>query len=75
MKYYIIKLIDPGSSKITVVRAIKDTTYLGLKSAKYVVDNAPVRVMATANRTVARNLAKALREANAEITSTITNYT
>ena len=59
MKYYIIKLIDPGQNKLRVIKAMKDNTFLGLKSAKHVVDNAPIRVMATANRTVARNLAKA----------------
>ena len=71
MKYYKVKLVEIGPNKLQVIKAIVNHTYFGLKSAKVLSERTPVTLCMTTYRTTARNLAKALREAGAEIKSTI----
>ena len=75
MKVYKITLIDVGPAKLHIVKAIKDNTPYGLHTSKMIVNRSmPSNVILTQNRTKARKLAKALREARATVKSTIQTY-
>ena len=72
MKYYKIRLIDPGSSKLTIIKTIKSTLFhMSLRHCKNLIDDTPSTILLTPNRTEARKLAKTLREKGATIKSTI----
>lgn len=74
MKYYKIRLINPGPSKLYIIKTIKDTLFhMSLRHCKNLIDDAPSTILLTPNRTEARDLAKALRKEGATIKSTIHN--
>jgi len=56
-----------GSSKLKVVKLVKELTGLGLKEAKELVDSAPKPVKEAMPKDEAENLKKSLEEAGAEV--------
>ncbi len=57
----------PGSSKLAVVKLVKELTSLGLKEAKELVDGAPKPVKEQVTKDEAESLKKQLEEAGAEV--------
>jgi len=56
-----------GSSKLAVVKLVKELTGLGLKEAKGVVDSAPAPVKEAVSKDEAEGIKKSLEEAGAEV--------
>ena len=63
-----VVLVDAGSSKINVIKAVRDFTGLGLKEAKDVVDGAPKVVKEGASKEEAEDIKKKLEEVGAKVT-------
>lgn len=62
-----VVLESAGSSKIKVVKAVREATGLGLKEAKEVVDNAPKAVKEGISKEDAEELKSQLEEAGATV--------
>ena len=62
-----VVLVDAGSSKIGVIKVVREITGLGLKEAKEVVDNAPKAVKEGVSKDDADAISKKLTEAGAEV--------
>ena len=62
-----VVLVDAGSSKIGVIKAVREITGLGLKEAKEVVDNAPKAIKEGVSKDDAEALKTKLTEAGAEV--------
>ena len=62
-----VELTSAGSSKIKVVKAVKEATGLGLKDAKELVDNAPKVI----KEGIAKEEAEKLKEALEEVGATV----
>ena len=60
-------LKSAGAAKLGVVKAVKESTGLGLKEAKEIVDKAPVAVKEKVSKAEAEALKAALEEAGAEV--------
>ena len=60
-------LTAAGSSKLAVVKLVKELTGLGLKEAKGIVDSAPAAVKEGITKDEAEGLKKSLEEAGAEV--------
>ncbi|PQJ69610.1 MULTISPECIES: 50S ribosomal protein L7/L12 [Polaribacter] len=60
-------LTAAGSSKLAVVKLVKELTGLGLKEAKGIVDSAPAAVKEGISKDEAEGLKKSLEEAGAEV--------
>ena len=60
-------LVSAGQSKIHVVKAVKESTGLGLKEAKDLVDAAPKAIKEGVSKEEAEALKAALEEAGAEV--------
>lgn len=58
---------DAGSSKIQVIKVVKEATGLGLKEAKAIVDAAPKAVKEGVSQDEANELKTALQEAGATV--------
>ena len=72
MKYYKVKLMESGPSKLSIIKIVKETLYrMTLRHCKNLVDNPPSSILLTSDRTEARNLTTTLRKAGATIKSTI----
>lgn len=56
-----------GSSKLAVVKLVKELTGLGLKDAKDIVDSAPKAVKEAVSKDEAEGIKKSLEEAGAEV--------
>jgi large subunit ribosomal protein L7/L12 len=56
-----------GSSKLAVVKLVKELTGLGLKDAKDLVDNAPSPIKEGVSKDEAEGLKSSLEEAGAEV--------
>ena len=56
-----------GSTKLAVVKLVKELTGLGLKEAKGIVDSAPAAVKEGVTKDEAEGLKKSLEEAGAEV--------
>ncbi|MGF1926368.1 MAG: ribosomal protein bL12, partial [Bacteroidia bacterium] len=56
-----------GAQKLQVVKVVKESTGLGLKEAKDIVDGAPGMVKEGVSKDEAEALKKALSEAGAEV--------
>jgi large subunit ribosomal protein L7/L12 len=56
-----------GSSKLAVVKLVKELTGLGLKDAKGIVDSAPAAIKEGVSKDEAEGLKNALEEAGAEV--------
>ncbi|MEG1362975.1 MAG: 50S ribosomal protein L7/L12 [Clostridia bacterium] len=62
---YNVVLKDAGSTKIAVIKVVKEATGLGLKEAKDIVDKAPTTVKENLPTEEAEKLVAALKEAGA----------
>ncbi|RQM85104.1 50S ribosomal protein L7/L12 [Staphylococcus xylosus] len=62
-----VELTSAGSSKIKVVKAVKEATGLGLKDAKELVDGAPKVVKEALPKEEAEQLKETLEEAGATV--------
>lgn len=62
-----VVLKSAGSSKINVIKAVREITGLGLKEAKALVEEAPKAVKEGASKDEAEELKKKLTEAGAEV--------
>ncbi|WP_291724617.1 50S ribosomal protein L7/L12 [Bernardetia sp.] len=60
-------LKSAGSSKLAVVKLVRELTGLGLKEAKELVDTAPKPIKEAAPKAEADDMAKRLQEAGAEV--------
>ncbi len=60
-------LKSAGSSKLAVVKLVKELTGLGLKDAKGIVDSAPKAVKEAVSKDEAEGIKKSLEEAGAEV--------
>ena len=64
---YDVVLIDAGSQKVAVIKAVKDITNLGLGEAKALVDGAPKTILEKAKTEDAEAAKKKLEEAGATV--------
>ena len=62
-----VVLKSAGSSKINVIKAVREITGLGLKEAKAVVDGAPKTVKEAVSKDDAEAMKTKLEEAGAEV--------
>ncbi len=62
-----VVLVDPGASKMPVIKLVKEITGLGLKEAKELVDNAPKTVKEAVATADAEELKKKLEDAGAKV--------
>ena len=62
-----IVIKSPGSSKLAVVKLVKEMTGLGLKEAKELVDGAPKAIKEGAPKDEAESLKAKLEDAGAEV--------
>lgn len=62
-----VELTDAGSSKIKVIKVVREATGLGLKDAKAVVDGAPKVVKEAASKEDAEELKAQLEEVGASV--------
>ena len=63
-----VVLVDAGSSKIGVIKVVREITGLGLKEAKAVVEEAPKAVVEGVNKEKADEVKAKLEEAGAAVT-------
>ena len=64
---FTVVLKEAGSSKLAVVKAVKELTGLGLKEAKDLVDAAPSNIKEGVTKDEAEGLKKSLEEAGAVV--------
>ena len=62
-----VVLADIGGNKISVIKAVRDLTGLGLKEAKELVEGAPSPVKEGVNKEVAEEAKAKLEEAGAKV--------
>ena len=62
-----VVLVDAGSSKIGVIKVVREITGLGLKEAKEVVENAPKAIQEGVAKDKAEEIKAKLEEAGAEV--------
>ena len=62
-----VVLAEVGSTKLQVVKAVKEACGLGLKEAKELVDGAPDTIKEGLSKDEAENLKKAIEEAGAKV--------
>lgn len=65
---FTVELTDAGSSKINVIKAVREITGLGLKEAKDLVEGAPSAVKEEVSKEEAEEIKKKLEEAGAKVT-------
>ncbi len=63
-----VEITNAGGNKISVIKAIREFTPIGLKEAKDLVDAAPKVVKEGVNKEEAENMKKKLEEAGATVT-------
>ncbi|MEI8361476.1 MAG: 50S ribosomal protein L7/L12 [bacterium] len=63
-----VEITDAGASKISVIKAVREVTELGLKEAKDLVDAAPKVVKAGVKKEEAESIKAKLEEAGAKVT-------
>jgi len=63
-----VELSDVGSNKISVIKAVREITQLGLKDAKDMVDSAPKVIKEDVKKEEAEEIKKKLEEAGAKAT-------
>ncbi|XRX42590.1 MAG: 50S ribosomal protein L7/L12 [Buchnera aphidicola (Eriosoma harunire)] len=56
-----------GKNKVSVIKAVRSTTSLGLKEAKDLVESAPIMIKENVNKDDANNLKQILETAGAEV--------
>ena len=63
-----VELVSAGSSKVKVIKVVKDITGLGLKDAKALVDGAPSNVKEDVKEDEANDIKAKLEEVGASVT-------
>ena len=63
-----VVLVDAGSSKIGVIKVVREITGLGLKEAKETVESAPKAIKEGASKEEAEEIKAKLEEAGAAVT-------
>ena len=63
-----VELVSAGSSKVKVIKAVREITGLGLKEAKELVDNAPKVLKEAVSKAEAEEMKAKLEEQGAEVT-------
>ena len=64
---FTVVLAEAGANKVSVIKAVRELTGLGLKEAKDLVDGAPKPVKEGVNKDEAEKLKKQLEEAGATV--------
>jgi len=64
---FYVMLLDAGANKVSVIKAVREITGLGLKEAKDLVDGAPKAVKEGAPKADAEAAKKKLEEAGAKV--------
>ena len=64
---FTVVLAEAGANKVSVIKAVREITGLGLKEAKDLVDGAPKPVKEGVSKAEADDLAAKLKEAGAEV--------
>ncbi len=64
---FTVTLVEAGTNKIGVIKAVREVTNLGLKEAKDLVDGAPKTVKEGVNKADAESIKKKLTEAGAKV--------
>ena len=62
-----VELVSAGSSKVKVIKVVREITGLGLKEAKELVDNAPKVVKQAASKAQAEEIKAKLEAEGAEV--------
>ena len=62
-----VVLTEAGSSKVNVIKAVREITGLGLKEAKDLVDNAPKEIKEGLDKAAAEEAQKKLEDAGAKV--------
>ncbi len=62
-----VMLMNPGTSKMGVIKVVKEITGLGLKEAKDLVDNAPKAIKEGVSEAEANDIKAKLEEAGATV--------
>ena len=62
-----VVLVEMGANKVSVIKAVRAVTSLGLKEAKELVESAPATVKEAAPKAEAEDMKKKLEEAGAKI--------
>jgi large subunit ribosomal protein L7/L12 len=65
---FTVELTSAGGNKISVIKAVKEITGLGLKEAKDIVDGAPKAIKEGVAKADAEEMKKKLEEAGATVT-------
>ena len=63
-----VELTDAGAEKIKVIKVVRDTTGLGLKEAKDLVDGAPKMIKEGVPKAEAEEMKKKFEEVGAKVT-------
>jgi len=63
---FTVNLVDVGANKVSVIKAVRELTGLGLKEAKDLVDGAPKPVKEAVPKAAAEEAKKKLEEAGAK---------
>lgn len=62
-----VTLLDGGAQKINVIKAVRETTGLGLKESKDIVDGAPKPIKENVPREEAEKIKKAIEAAGGKV--------
>ena len=62
-----VVLAEAGANKVSVIKAVRAVTSLGLKEAKELVESAPATVKEAAAKAEAEDMKKQLEEAGAKV--------
>jgi ribosomal protein L7/L12/C1A family cysteine protease len=72
IQYWDVILVSYGSSKLSIIKAVKAITGLGLSEAKALVESAPVAIVEGVSLEEAENIKQQLEQAGAEVDIVIT---
>ena len=64
---FTVMLMEAGAAKVSVIKAVREITGLGLKEAKDLVEAAPKEVKADVNKDEAAKIKKQLEDAGAKV--------
>lgn len=65
---FTVELTESGANKISVIKAVREVTQLGLKEAKDLVDGAPKAVKENVGKEEAETIKKKLEDAGGKVT-------
>ena len=64
---FTVQLMEAGAQKVSVIKAVREITGLGLKEAKDIVDGAPKTVKGGVSKDDAEKMKKSLEEQGAKV--------